>query len=229
LGILATWFPHDSRLISKLMNEEHESYISLPEKQVAKPVRTFEALLKLYTEGHRNFSGSDLREATVDFVDSKIEIIDFRDIILQGSNLKAVQLHQYSSDPEIDLTGSDLSDCNLQGADLSKCKLDQCNFTNSDLRKVNLFGSSCRGSDFIRAKLSNLSHSNTDFTASDFTEADLRSTQVSGKFSYVNFHSANFHKSSFAYFHAESADFSDANLQDIKFPTPTTVSFAYSY
>jgi uncharacterized protein YjbI with pentapeptide repeats len=211
------------------MNEEHESYPSHAEKQIAKPVRTFETLLKLYEEGHRNFSGSDLRGATIDFVDSNIEIIDFRDIILQGSNLKAIRLRQYSSNLKVDLAGSNLSECNLQGANLSKCRLDQCNFTDSDFRGVDLSDSSCRGSDFIRTRFNGLCYTSIDFSASDFSGADLRSTGISGTFSYVNFCDANFQKASFTHFRSHGADFSNANLLEIEFPTPTTVSFEYSY
>jgi uncharacterized protein YjbI with pentapeptide repeats len=106
----------------------------------------------------------------------------------------------------------------------------------SDLRRIELSNSSCRGSDFIRVKFSDLTEkakfsnfSGADFTAADFTGADLRSIYISGRFSYVNFRGADFQKSSFAHFNAEGADFSDADLQNIEFPTPTTVSIEYSY
>ncbi len=218
------------------MTAEHSPNISNPDEQVAKPVRTFEALLKLYAEGHRNFSGSDLRGTTVDIIDSEIEFLDLKNIILTGSSLKAAQFCRSSRSIGVDLAGADFSECNLQGANLSRCRLDQCNFKNSDLRRIKLSDSSCRGSDFIRVKFSDLNEkakfsnfSGADFTAADFTEADLRSIYVSGQFSYVNFRGADFQKSSFAHFHAEGADFSDTNLQNIEFPTPTTVSFEYSY
>jgi uncharacterized protein YjbI with pentapeptide repeats len=210
------------------MTAAHPPNISDSEEQVAKPVRTFEALLKLYAEGHRNFSGSDLRGATVDVVDSEIKFIDFKEIILRGSNLKAIRLsHSYGS--KVDLAGADMSECDLQGSNLSNCRLDQCNFTNSDLRRANFSGASCRGSDFIQAKLSHLPYSGTDFTASDFTKTDLRAAYISGRFSQVNFYGANFHKASLTHFNADGADFSNADLTSIVFPTPTTVSFEYSY
>jgi uncharacterized protein YjbI with pentapeptide repeats len=210
------------------MIEEKNSDISISEQQLAKPVRTFEDLLKFYMEGHRNFAGSDLRGATVDIIDAEIKVIDFRGIILRGSNLKAIQLRRASNTLKVDLAGSDLSSCNLQGADLSFCRLDQCKFTNADLRKVSFSNSSYRGSDFIRVKLSN-TWMNGDFTAADFTGTDLRSTGLHGNFSYANFYSANFQKASFANFQARGADFSNANLQDVEFPTPTTVDFEYAY
>jgi uncharacterized protein YjbI with pentapeptide repeats len=112
-----------------------------------------ETLLKLYAEGHRNFSGSDLRGATVDIIDNEIKNLNLQDIILRGSN----------------------------------------------------------------------------FTASDFTEADFRLTQLSGNFSYSNFCDTNFQKASFTNFVARGADFSNANLQDIEFPTNKAVDFSYSY
>jgi uncharacterized protein YjbI with pentapeptide repeats len=212
------------------MTEEQQSDISLPKQQIAKPVRTLEALLKLYTEGHRNFSGSDLRGVTVDIIDPEIDILDFQDVILRGSNLKAINLYRSSHILKVDLTGSDFSECNLQGANLSRSRLDQCNFTDSDLRGVNFLGSFCRGSDFIRSKLPNIFiHYDTDFTASDFTEADLRLSKLSGKFSYSKFYNTNFQKASFSSFYAQGADFSNANLQGVEFSTPKTVSFQYSY
>lgn len=211
------------------MTEEQKSDIFIPAQQLAKPVRTLEALLKLYAEGHRNFSGSDLRGATVDIIDDEIENLNLQDIILRGSNLKAINLSR-SRTLEVNLTGSDLSECNLQGAILYNNILDQCNFNYSDLRNVNLSCKSCRGSDFFKAKFSNISIGcNTDFTASDFTEADFRLTKLSGNFSYSKFCSSDFQEASFTNFAANGADFSNANLQNVKFPTPTTVSFQYAY
>lgn len=231
------------------MTEEQKSDIFFPEQQIARPVRTWKAILKLYAEGHRNFSGSDLRGATIT-IDSEIEIFDLRDLILKGSNLKAIKIARSYGNNKVDLTSSDLSECNLQGADLSSCILNQCNFNHSDLRSTNLSNSSCRGSDFIETRLSNISvNSDSDFTASDFTRADFKKSQISGTFSHANFSSANFEKASFTSFNAGAADFSNANLQEasftyshvqvanfsnaslqnIYFPTPTTVSFQYSY
>lgn len=209
------------------MIEEQSDNLSLPAQQIAKPVRTLESLLKLYTEGHRNFSGSDLRGATVDIIDPEIQVLNLQDIILRGSNLKAIQLYHYRI-TKVDLTGSDLSECNLQGANLSRCILNQCNFTRSDLRNVNFSNSSCRGSDFMKTKIYGTG-SSCDFTSSDFTEADLRKSGMSGNFAYANFWGANFQQASFAYFHAQGSDFSNANLREILFPTPTTVNFEYSY
>jgi uncharacterized protein YjbI with pentapeptide repeats len=210
------------------MTEEQKSDISLPEQQIAKPVRTLESLLKLYDEGHRNFSNSDLRGATVDIIDPEIKVLNLQDIILRGSNLKAIKLERRSHQLKVDLTGADLSECNLQGANLSRCRLDQCNFTNSNLRKVNFSESSCLGSDFIKATFYRTGI-NGNFTAADFTGADLRSSGISGNFSHAIFCDANLEKASFSYFHAHNADFSNSNLQDVEFPTPTTVTFEYSY
>jgi uncharacterized protein YjbI with pentapeptide repeats len=212
------------------MTEEQKSDIFIPEQQLAKPVRTLETLLKLYAEGHRNFSGSDLRGATVDIIDNEIENLNLQDIILHRSNLKATKFrHRYSA-LKVNLTGSDLSECNLQGADLSYCILDQCSFSHSDLRNATLSWESCRGSDFVRAKFLNVSTgSSTDFSASDFTEADFRSTQLSGNFSYSNFCGTNFNKASFTNFLARGADFSNANLQEVEFPANKAVDLSYSY
>lgn len=209
------------------MTESQKVDSSFSEQQIAKPVRTLEALLKLYAEGHRNFSGSDLRGVTVDIIDPEINFLSLQDIILRGSNLKSVQFYHHLI-TKVDFTGSDFSECNLQGANLSRCILNQCNFTNSDLRNVNFNNSSCRGSDFIKTKIYGIG-GNCDFTSSDFTGADLRKSGISGNFSYANFSGANFQQASFAYFHAQGSDFSNANLQEILFPTPTTVSFEYSY
>jgi uncharacterized protein YjbI with pentapeptide repeats len=209
------------------MIEEQKVDSSLPKQQIGKPVRTLEALLKLYSKGHRNFSGSDLRGVTVDIIDPEINFLSLQDIILRGSNLKAIQLYHHRI-TKVDLTGSDLSECNLQGANLSRCILNQCDFSRSDLRGVDFSNSSYRGSDFIKAKLSHTGISG-DFTAANFTETDLRSTGLYGNFSYVNFCNANLQKASFANFHAKGADFSNANLQEVKFPTPTTVNFEYAY
>ena len=211
------------------MTEELTPIIMLSEQQPARPVRTLEALLRLYAEGHRNFSGSDLRGMTVNIIDKEIQYLDLREIILKGSNLTAIRLAR-TVDIKVDLTGSDLSNCNLQGANLYTSRLDQCNFSNSDLRGANLSGSSCRGSDFIQVKLQNISldnNYNSDFTASNFTEANFISSHLTGKFSQTNFCGSNFQKATLKNFYSERADFSDADLRDIVLYTG--VSLRYSY
>ncbi|MBE9206407.1 pentapeptide repeat-containing protein [Nostoc sp. LEGE 06077] len=187
-------------------------------------------MLRLYTEGHRNFSNSDLRGVTGNIISQEIKSLNLREIILRRSNLTAVVLCR-SATLKVDLTGSDLSNCNLQGADLSTCKLDQCNFSNSDLRRANLSRSSCRVSDFMKANLQNIMiyNNDTDFTASNFTEANFRSTYLSGKFSHTKFCKSNLRKATFKSFYSQGADFLDADLRDIELPTPTTVDIRYSY
>jgi len=208
------------------MTEENTPSSEISEQQPAKPVRTLEALLRLYAEGHRNFSGSDLRGVTVDNIDKEIKYLDLREIIFKGSNLKAVVLNR--SYLKVDLTGSDLSDCNLQGVNLSHCRLDQCNFRNSDLRKSNLDHYSCRGSDFIQTKLQNIVfYAGADFTASNLTGSDFRGSSVAGNFSHVNFCGSNFQRAIFHHFSSEGADFSDSDLRSLNLET--CVSFKYSY
>ncbi len=194
------------------MTEITNSNQDTPEAQPAKPVRTLEALLELYQQGHRNFSGSDLRGVTVDMVDKEIKYIDLKGIILTGSNLTAIVFSKSNPTFKVDLTGSIFKDCNLRLANLSYCRLDQCNFSNADLSGANLSGCSCRGSDFIKAILQNISFGgSSDFTASDFTGvsflrstlqyanftasnfsgSDLRSAKLSGTFTASNFSGAN--------------------------------------
>lgn len=211
------------------MTESQKVDSPFPEQQIAKPVRTLEALLKLYVEGHRNFSGSDLRGVTVDIIDPEINFLSLQDIILSGSNLKAINLYR-STYLKVDLTGANLSRCNLQGSNLYTCILNQCNFADSDLRKANLSNASCRGSDFINAKLTSiLINHNSDFTASDFTEANFKLSYLSGKFSYSKFCNTNFLKASFCDFQVQSADFSGADLEDVEFSTSKAANFQYSY
>ena len=208
------------------MTEENTLSSEISEQQPAKPVRTLEALIRLYAEGHRNFSGSDLRGVTVDNLDKEIKYLDLREIILKESNLTAIVLNRSDGTLKVDLTGSFISDCNLQGADLRNCKLDQCNLSNVDLRKTNLYISSCRGSDFIRAKIQNTALSG-DFTASNLTGSDFRGSSVAGNFSHVNFCGSNFQRAIFHHFSSEGADFSDSDLRSLKLET--CVSFKYSY
>ncbi|MEH1937710.1 MAG: pentapeptide repeat-containing protein [Nostoc sp.] len=205
------------------MTEELTPIIMLSEQQPARPVRTLEALLRFYAEGHRNFSGSDLRGVTLNIIDKEIKSLDLREIILKGSNLTAIILSRL----KVDLTGSDLSNCNLQGAILHSCRLDQCNFSNSDLRRANLQSSSCRGSDFIQAKLQTTGSASGDFTASNFTKANFRSSDVAGNFSQANFCGSNFHKATLHHFDSPQADFSDADLRDIVLSTSVNIKYSY--
>ena len=203
------------------MTEENTPSSEISEQQPAKPVRTLEALLRLYAEGHRNFSGSDLRGVILNNIDKEIKYLDLREIILKGSNLKAIVM------TKVDLTGSDLSDCNLQGSSLRECKLDQCNFYNSDFKKANLSNCSCRGSDFIQAKLQNIDINNTDFTASNSTGSNFHSSYLWGNFSHVNFCGSNFKTAKFHNFSSKGADFSDSDLRGLLLGT--CESFQYSY
>ncbi|QIR37729.1 pentapeptide repeat-containing protein [Tolypothrix sp. PCC 7910] len=213
------------------MTKESTCNFTFSQQQPAQPVRTLEVLLKLYAQGHRNFSGSDLRGVTVNILEKEIKYLDLREIILKESNLTAIVFYK-SSECKVDLTGADLSNCNLQGADLSCCRLDQCNFNNSDLRRANLSRSSCRGSDFIQANLQNFIVSDsyfTDFTASNFAGTNFSSSYITGQFSHANFSGCNFYKATLKSFYSQGADFSNADLRDIQLPAPTTVDLRYSY
>ncbi|MBD2207198.1 pentapeptide repeat-containing protein [Calothrix sp. FACHB-1219] len=211
------------------MAEESTSNLTFSQQPPQK-VRTLEALLKLYAKGHRNFSGSDLRGVTVNILDQEVKYLDLSEIILRESNLTAIVFNRTPT-LKVNLTGADFSSCYLQGADLSSCRLDQCNFSNSDLTRANLARCSCRGSDFIQAKLQNImmSEYDTDLTASNFTKANLTSSYLSGKFSNANFRGCNFYKVTFKSFYAQGSDFSDADLREIQLPAPTTVDLRYSY
>jgi len=270
------------------MTEIINSNQDAPESQPAKPVRTLEALLELYKQGHRNFSGSDLRGITVDIVDKEIKYIDLRGVILTGANLTAVVFSKSTSTFKVDLTGAIFKDCNLRLANLSYCRLDQCNFNNADLSGANLSSSSFRGSDFIKAILQNINFGgSSDFTASDFTGvsflrtalqyaiftaanfsganlrsatlagefkqadfsgSDLRSAKLSGTFTESNFSSANLSSASLTgqfsqavfcktnfnnailnSFTAQSADFTDANLQITQITPTSNVNLKYCY
>jgi len=217
------------------MTEIINSNQNTPEPQLAKPVRTFEALLELYQQGHRNFSGSDLRGITlktleIEVLDKEITYLNLREIILRGSNLAAAMFKEsFPRNIRVDLTGANLQDCDLRLADLSECKLNQCNFSNSDLRRVRFWESSCRGCDFIKANLKKLDcqlNSKNDFTASDFTSANFSGSTLSGSFRGANFSGANLYSVSFHNFSADGADFSDADLQDITF-TSSTLKYNY--
>lgn len=203
------------------MTEITNSIQNTPESQPAKPVRTLEALLEFYQQGHRNFSGSDLRGVTLktlklELLDKEIIYVNLQEVILTGSNLTAVI---FRDKIRVDLTGSNLQNCDLRLADLSQCILNQCNFSNSDLRGVRFSGSSCRGSDFIKANLQKIGYSSLDgdFTASDFRSANFSGSTLSGNFKAANFSGANLHSVTFHGFSADGADFSDADLQNITF------------
>jgi len=218
--ILNLWFYID-------MTEIINSNQNTPEPQPAKPVRTLEALLDLYNQGHRNFSGSDLRGVTLKTI--KIEVLEkpqitflnLREVILTGSNLTAAIFKEsFPRNIRVDLTGANLQDCNLRLADFSECQLDQCDFSNSDLSGADLTGSSCRGSDFIKAVFQNIKTSRiSDFTASDFTEANFSSSTISfGIFTAANFTRTNLRsvKSLERSTSFRASNFSGANLHSAR-------------
>lgn len=215
------------KLLNIIMVEESTSNLTFSQQPPQK-VRTLEALLKLYAKGHRNFSGSDLRGATVNIIEQEIKFLDLSEIIFCESNLTAIVFNRTPA-LKVNFTGADFSSCYLQGADLSSCRLDQCNFSNSNLTRANLARCSCRGSDFIQARLQNImmSEYDTDFTASNFTKANLTSSYLSGKFSNANFRECNFRQVTFKNFYSQGSDFSDANLQDIQ--VSSNVDLRYSY
>ncbi len=218
------------------MTEIINSNQNTPESQPAKPVRTFEALLELYQQGHRNFSGSDLRGITLktletEVLDKEITYLNLREIILRGSNLAAVGFGSHSTvKARVDLSGANLQDCDLRLADLSQCRLNQCNFSNSDLRGVIFSQSSCRGCDFIKANLQKLTDSSydSDFTASDFTSANFLGSTLKGVFRAAKFLGANLNSVKFHDFRADGADFSDADLRNISFTSANLNSCWYN-
>lgn len=194
-----------------------------PESQPAKPVRTLEALLELYQQGHRNFSGSDLRGVTVEMVDKEIKYLDLRGVILTGANLTAVVFSKSTSTFKVDFAGSIFKDCNLRLANLSYCRLDQCNFNNADLSGANLSSSSFRGSDFIKAILQNITFQHSDFTASDFTGANFLRSTIYGTFTATNFTGANLRSVTLSG-EFKQADFSNSDLRSAKFSNNFTAS-----
>ena len=205
------------------MTETTNSNQDISESQPAKPVRTLEALLELYQQGHRNFSGSDLRGVTVDMVDKDVKYIDLRGIILTSSNLTAVVFSKSTSTFKVDLTGSIFKDCNLRLANFSYCRLDQCNFNNADLSGANLSSCSCRGSDFIKAIFQNITFQSSDFTASDFTGANFLRSTMYGTFTAANFTGANLRSVTLSG-EFKQADFSGADLRLAKFSNIFTAS-----
>ena len=210
------------------MTEITDSNQDTPECQPANPVRTIEALIKLYEQGYRNFSGSDLRGVTLDTVDKEIKNINLQGVILTGSNLSAIVFKRLTSELSVDLTGSSFKDCNLKLADFSNCRIDQCNFSNSSLSGTNFQYSSCRGSDFIKATIQNIQLSEkSDFTASDFSGASFLRSALFGVFTAVDFTESIFHSCSlFGIF--RQANFSKANLRSAKFGVNNRSSFAES-
>ena len=173
------------------MTEITNSNQDIPESQIAKPVRTLEALLELYKHGHRNFSGSDLRGVTVTGLDPEVKCIDLRGISLAGSNLNTIVFSKSISTFKVDLTGANLKNCNLRLANLTFCKLDQCDLNGADLSGSTLTSCSFRGSDFIKAIVHDTNFQHSDCTASDFREASFLRPTLSGTFTGANFTGAN--------------------------------------
>jgi uncharacterized protein YjbI with pentapeptide repeats len=197
--------------MTEITNSNHDA----PESQPAKPVRTLEALIELYQQGYRNFSGSDLRGVTVDMVDKEIKCLDLKGIILTGSNLTAIVFSKSTSAFKVDLTGSIFKNCNLRLANLYNCRLDQCNFSNADLSGANLSSCSFRGSDFIKTILQNINSQSSDFTASDFAGANFLRSTISGNFTATNFIGANLRSATLSG-EFKQADFSGSDLRSAK-------------
>lgn len=77
--------------------------------------------------------------------------------------------------PNMDLSGADLSGCDLRMAQLGRINLEGANFSNSDLTMANLTHSNLKGARFTKAKLIGV-----NLHKAELKDADFKGAIVSG-------------------------------------------------
>ena len=126
--------------------------------------KTYE-LLKNYSQGIKDFSGSDLRKA-------EIISVSLKDIVLDGSNLSRVDLSQAN------LSHSSLIGANLNLANLTKAILTEVNFTNSCLTQANLREAHLEKANFSSAILHGVDFQSSHLAQANFVGADLTQARL---------------------------------------------------
>lgn len=140
------------------------------------------ALVKRYSQGERNFSGSLLRKT------------DLKGLALQGINLSVSDLADTKLSGS-DLSHANLSESNLQNADLSEANLFKANLLGTTLENANLRNADLRGADLMGADLREVALSGANLAGADLFGAvlwdvDLGECNLSG----TNIEKANFEK-----------------------------------
>ena len=121
--------------------------------------------IKNYSQGIKDFSGSDLRKA-------EIISVSLKDIVLDGSNLSRVDLSQAN------LSHSSLIGANLNLANLTKAILTEVNFTNSCLTQANLREAHLEKANFSSAILHGVDFQSSHLAQANFVGADLTQARL---------------------------------------------------
>jgi uncharacterized protein YgiM (DUF1202 family) len=148
-------------------------------------------LLERYTQGDRDLSGSDLREARLSEANlsrANLSKADLRGADLTNANLKGSNL-RFAKLDNADLSGADLrianlvladlrnaylQDASLRGSNLSWCKLNGSDLQNASFKQAILRGAELRGADLRGADLSMSDLSETDLRGANLDRASLQ-------------------------------------------------------
>ncbi len=122
-------------------------------------------LLKNYSQGIKDFSGSDLRKA-------QMMSVSLKGIVLDGSNLSRIDLSKAN------LSHSSLIRANLNLANLTKAILTEVNFTNTFLTQANLREAHLEKANFSSAILHGVDFQSSYLAQANFAGADLTQAKL---------------------------------------------------
>jgi uncharacterized protein YjbI with pentapeptide repeats len=130
--------------------------------------------------------------------------------------------------PDIDpqLSNYDLNNFNLSGINLSKCELTNFDFRNINLSGANFTQAFLLKADFAFSNLTNTNFTNADLRHSDFTQVQLNNTIFDhahlsyanlsfAKFNKTKFRGANLRQTELRCLDLSDLDFSNADLSDL--------------
>ena len=119
-------------------------------------------LLQRYADGERDFSGVDLREASIRGKRGSDPIL--KDAIFKGGDLSQAQGYH------IDFSGTDFSNACLEGTNIKYANLRRANLSGANLKSNNLAETDLSCADLSGANISN----------SNLTDANLLGANLSG-------------------------------------------------
>lgn len=128
---------------------------------IAKPYE----VLKQYSQGIKNFSGIDLRKASM-------IAVSLRGVVLDGSNLSNINLSRSN------LSHSRLMRVNLNLANLNQAILTEVNFSHSFLTQANLYEAHLEKANFTSAILHGVDFQSSYLAQANFSGADLTKAKL---------------------------------------------------
>jgi uncharacterized protein YjbI with pentapeptide repeats len=196
-----------------------------------------EEFLKLYREGHRNFSGADLGGMYFDCEDlsginlegaslrkTKLCEANLANANLRNADLRGVEIRAELFGENIDFSDTNFEETEMYEGIIQKANFSRSNFKNANFSQFLMTECNCSRADFTNAWLSE-----TDFSSGNFNGAIFRKAYIDVNFFDADITGADF---SYAFFRCSplwllktrGIDVANANFANAIFFTPRSNS-----